>query len=660
MSITLHAASKSVSTFAATPYYGVVQNEHTKYRREPQLLLTCPLRNKSLAISSAMKIDSTTRFLNQRRKNPDYVRSLVEPSNTPVNRTPVPRLCFSAFSEPLPFSYEGYAKTITDSSLEDHAFFLDTCFVKKEVPQDFWDALSQRTICITDWIDFELSEWKAAPRLNKGFHAAYMNAHQNGDSQFQFLPKPDSGLPLDVAIRHYAGLLGLRKSAFSRIRDDLTKRNGTPPSDDEVKSRVQKLVKERGMLIASKGEKDAAKPNFLADEYLVVQAFAYALTTGRDVTVLTRDRDLSEQFYKTQYLLDTHYRSMLLADSVVEQPLNFLKAKYDDPEFALPGYESMTLYQMPAGMEHRVLPDDYHFVNVHVDRIVESGNDLGYLSMRFCAETEMARVLTTKGETNGLSTKVLDGQNLHRSVHPAMQEQMGIYMAVTRDRFIEAGENRWPEIDVEFAMTPYERGAAIKAHEVPADPPSRDAMRQAVQISNFRLPNRLTPTFALDYERTSRQAVSLALEMMEPWTRFLVSSELIPELPKCVRTALATHDCHVLPAFEQCATDYGLDASATNELSADDGRRVFDYYVALLAHRKMFGRICADRLRNTRNPNPTRKQIRSSLVSQCDPGCWLRARDYLDRPDDPTYSMMRNLSSMRFSRPSVTDVRRSC
>ena len=363
----------------------------------------------------------------------------------------------------------------------------------------------------------------------------------------EFVAKPDTDSPLDVAIRHYAGLLGLRKKAFAYVRADLVKRKGTPPTDDEVKSRVQKLVKERGMLIASKGVKDAAKPNFLADEYLVVQAFAYALTTGNDVTVLTRDRDLSEQFFKTQYLLDTHYRSMLLADSLAEQPLNYLKAKYDVDDFVLPGYESMTLYQMPAGMEHRVLPDEYNFVNVHVDRIVESGEDLGYVSSRFSAETEMARVLTTKGETNGLSTRVLDGQNLHRSVHPAMQEQLGQFMAVANDCFIEDGENRWPEIDVEFVMAPYERGAAIKSHEVPTDPPSQDTMRQAVELSSFRFPNRLSPTYAFNYVRTSQEVVALGLEMMEPWTRFLVSSELIPELPECVCTALATHDCHVVP-----------------------------------------------------------------------------------------------------------------
>ena len=91
----------------------------------------------------------------------------------------------------------------------------------------------------------------------------------------------------------------------------------------------------------------------------------------------------------------------------------------------------------------------------------------------------------------------------------------------------------------------------------------------------------------------------------------------------------------LFPAFEELAKDCDLDATAINELTEDDGRRVFDYYVALLANRKMFGRICADRLRNSNNPNPTRTQIRNSLVSQCDPSCWIRACDYLDRPEDP-------------------------
>lgn len=581
-----------------------------------------------------VKIDPTTQYLNKRKEKPDYVRSLLEPTDTPPNRHPVPRLCLSSFSKPLPFSYEGYARTISESSLNDHAFFLDTCFVRKEAPQEFWDAIFKRTICITDWIDFELGQcpWKSNPSKNLCFHARYMKAKEIGDDGIQFLLKPDSDSPIDIAIRHYAGLLGLRKRIFQIIRDQLESQSDKSPSEDEVHARVQAIVKERGMQIATKGNKNASKSNSMADEYLIVQAFAYALSTGRDVTVLTWDRDLSEQFYKTQYLLDTHYRSMLLADSFVQQPLNFLKAS--DLRLKLPGFDSLDLYRIPAGMDQRVLSNDCKFVNVRVDRIVESGKDLVYTSIQFTAEKEMARVLTTKGETNGLNTSALGGRNLHRCVHPYLMSQLGNYIAITEDRFVVDGELRYTELDTVMVLTPCESGAAVKSIELSKDLPSLDVQRQAMEISSFRLPKRLTPTFSREFVRTNQSAVALALEIMEPWNRFLVSSELLPDLPAELLRALNTHDCGVLPAHLSIARQVGLEAEPIGKISADDGGRVFDYYLALLSHRKMFGEVRRRALAKRTGNRVSMKQIHRDVISHCDPGCWLRTVDYLNRSGD--------------------------
>ncbi len=230
-----------------------------------------------------MKIDPTTQHFKARIEKPDFTRTLAEPVGIPANRNPVPRLGVSGNISPLPFSYEKYARTIEDSSLENHVFFLDTCFLKRdEIPQCFWDAIFQRTICITSLVDYELRHWQANATINKEFRDLYLDAKANPNSAIRFLAAPTSDSVEDKATRHYATLLSLRKRIFTIVRSQLTSEKGAEPTDTEVQARVHKLVRDRGMQLASKGQKDAGKQNFLADELLIVQAFVFAITNGRD------------------------------------------------------------------------------------------------------------------------------------------------------------------------------------------------------------------------------------------------------------------------------------------------------------------------------------------------------------------------------------------
>ncbi|MGB7324038.1 MAG: hypothetical protein WBD31_04150, partial [Rubripirellula sp.] len=322
------------------------------------------------------KPDPTTKFINDNHRKPDFIRTQVARNDAPPSRVNVPRLAITGCREPLPFSFEGLANRARTSALTNHAFFLDTCFVKKEVPESCWDALLSKTVCITPWIDFELREWREDPRINGYFHQAYQDGKSGKNPQLLFLPEQHDDEEIASVISHYVSLLCFRKDIFQTMRERIKSETGKEPSDDDVHAQVQSLVRERGMKIASKGRADREKPNFSADEDLIVRAFVFALTTGRDVTVLTRDKDLTEQFFKLQYLVDTHYRSFLLADAFAKQPLNFRRYDNPDSQLTMQGFESIELYKMPAGMAERVLPDVYQFVNIHVERISESGADL--------------------------------------------------------------------------------------------------------------------------------------------------------------------------------------------------------------------------------------------------------------------------------------------
>ena len=93
------------------------------------------------------KLDPTTRYVNENQKRPDFVRTRVSPNDIPSNRKGVDRLTYYGFRKPRPFRFEDLAKRAVNSALPNHAYFLDTCFVKKEVPQHCWDALLSKTVC---------------------------------------------------------------------------------------------------------------------------------------------------------------------------------------------------------------------------------------------------------------------------------------------------------------------------------------------------------------------------------------------------------------------------------------------------------------------------------------------------------------------------------
>ncbi len=576
------------------------------------------------------KLDPTTRYVNENQKRPDFVRTRVNANDAPPNRDSVARLTYRGFRKPLPFRFQDLANRAVNSALPNHAYFLDTCFVKKEVPQQCWDALLSKTICITPWIDYELREWRRDPRINCSFHAAYEQGRSDQDQRFVFLSPQTDDPDLASAISHYVSLLCFRKDIFRSMRDQLKADTGQQPSDDQVHREVQKLVRERGMTIATKGRDDEEKPNFTADEDLIVRAFVFALTTGRDVTVLTRDKDLSEQFFKLQYLIDTHYRSFLLANAFADQPLNF--RRYDDPnsKFEMHGFESIEIYQMPAGMDDRVLPDDYQFVNVHVDRIIDSGSDLYHSAFGFSAETKMEEMLRVKGRTKGLNTEALGGKNLHRCIHPNLQKTFGNCVGVVEDRFVISESNRWSLTDVQMVLAPCERSGDSQDIEIPQSKAEQATLAQAQEIAYFKFPRRLTPTYSLEWMQTNLASVSLAIQLMEPWTRFLISDELLGDLPPKLIEALSSKDCFVLPSCEHVAP-----CEKMQPIPKGEGRKIIDYYTALLAHRKMFGLHCRNRLLKKMGRMPSEREIRIEMQQFSDPSCWLRAKDYLDRPGDP-------------------------
>jgi hypothetical protein len=186
--------------------------------------------------------------------------------------------------------------------------------------------------------------------------------------------------------------------------------HGRAPDEAErevLRKELEKELGPRGFMLAKKGFSDLP-----TDEALVYLAVEYALSTGRATTILTGDADVEEQFFKLLWLINTHYRGMLLADRYANDFASFKPRPLPERFAAHPA--------CPFEPEGTVLierghPDLQHVLPPRPRPVPISCWRLGpYFSMMtFMAEREMNRLLEVKDRTGGLSTDRLGGRNLH-------------------------------------------------------------------------------------------------------------------------------------------------------------------------------------------------------------------------------------------------------
>jgi hypothetical protein len=211
--------------------------------------------------------------------------------------------------------------------------------------------------------------------------------------------------------------------------------------------RLGKVYDDRAARIAWKGACDYDRKNYAADEQMVTMAVLHALMTGRETTILTRDHDLMDQFYKLVFLIDTHYRSMLFAAKYAAAPHEFASQSkrmiceghpdFFDDRFA--GEDDVFLRPNlpPDTMWNSVLPAKYDFVTVGCRWFGDGPETLQTAEMTFCADRAMVEVLKTKAQTGGLNTALLGGKNCHIWPCPEMQDALGPCVAIAMDKLVD-------------------------------------------------------------------------------------------------------------------------------------------------------------------------------------------------------------------------------
>jgi len=295
-------------------------------------------------------------------------------------------------------------------SRPDARFIVDSSFFDHTLDDRIWRALLSRAgdVAVLPQVRTELAGWQGA-------HASHPAARALAeDTLFETSDPATWDLPLGTALAYYVGLLGLRKRLYRLTTLQLEAELGRAPRSEEVKRAKQRVLHDlgdRGVLFARKGAKaDASDATFHTDELVTATAFVSAICERRPTVILTRDEDIIDQFYKLQWLLDTHYRGLLFADAYFADPDRFSTiampqgAPWSD---AFDDGENLLVHRSEEILE-AILPHEFEVVPVECWLVRE-----GVTHIFFLAETPMHRLLSVKAATGGLNTKQASGRNCH-------------------------------------------------------------------------------------------------------------------------------------------------------------------------------------------------------------------------------------------------------
>jgi hypothetical protein len=316
------------------------------------------------------------------------------------------------------------------------AIFCDSTVFLGHTPQVIWQSLLRPNgIKLVPAIFREIQPWLKDPRgVNVAAHAAIAPTIGVPTVEGPAVIFGTQDQELTVACHYYINLLGLRKEFLDLIRLRLAHELGRPARQQEVNNYCQQVAGSRALLIGRQGENAKNPENIYNDESLVVIAILYALLFGQEVVVLTADEAILEQFRKAIWLIETHYRSMLLADQYARDPFSFQTQRADNqPGTAFEG-KSVLLLRKPDNLD-TLLPRRFSPVRVTVAHV--EGGYKQITQLMFVFEREMLRLFRIKGRTGGLSTELLDGRNCHVFLGDEMVEKIGNWAAIAVDATTE-------------------------------------------------------------------------------------------------------------------------------------------------------------------------------------------------------------------------------
>lgn len=221
------------------------------------------------------------------------------------------RLQFIVPQEKIPSDYCDIAEVIKLDP-NDHVFVPDTCFfTAHEIPDHFWDSLLTKRIAITSSVFRELIPWMKSPKYNERMVPLI--------SKSQDLDNPPPVIPADppaiwgrywtLALCYYSTLLSSRKDRAFDLIDELERREGRPLKVEESRRLIQQNCSDREIKMVMKALERGRDANWWTDELLVTVALQICIYTGQPTSILTRDRDVLDQFVKLCSLVSKDYQA---------------------------------------------------------------------------------------------------------------------------------------------------------------------------------------------------------------------------------------------------------------------------------------------------------------------------------------------------------------
>ena len=362
------------------------------------------------------------------------------------------------YGEQVPIETVQVAESIAQAP-EEAVFFCDNSVFDEDLDPAITEALLEvpGRMVLTPFVMAELQPW-----LRRHLDHPLARAMLKDEAKPQERTPPPENSPGRTVYQYYLWLLLMRRRAFEVAEDRFRREHDRPPDEDErqaLRDEVHKDLGPRGFLLAKKGFSKLP-----TDEALVYLAVEYALSTGRPTMILTADADVEEQFAKLVWLINTHYRGMLLADRYASdfasfKPQALPRSFASHPACPFEREGTVLIERGHHDLQH-VLPPRPHCVPISCWRVGRY-----FSAMTFMAEQEMNRLLEVKDRTGGLSTELLGGRNLHPWLAPLpLRAPEAGCAAVARDKRVPLPEGRASiaRHDITQTVTNLERHTIIK------------------------------------------------------------------------------------------------------------------------------------------------------------------------------------------------------
>lgn len=338
------------------------------------------------------------------------------------------------------------------------AYFCDTSQYIAKTDQAVWDAiLGTGKLVIPPPVHQELQTWLKDPRENIPVHRLVEKSlsEPKDHSVLWYSPRSPDQI---AALEYYVNLLGLRKKIHTAADHILSEQLGRNPTSDEISNHIQQAATSRGQLVGRQGHCAKVRSHVFNDEFLVVLAILFALTSGVEVTIVTSDEAVLDQFYEAIWLIDTHYRAMLLAEIVATDPASIPSEMVANPFREAFVDDQIQLVKKPSSMLREVLP--YYWTAVPVNCLLVQSSTT---QISWVAEREIMKLIDIKAQTHGLSTDRFEGRNCHVTLGDRAIARIGDWAAIGRDQGIQIPNRSLSlsVIDANLALLAEERASLL-------------------------------------------------------------------------------------------------------------------------------------------------------------------------------------------------------